>query len=78
VVRSQTTPEVAEAIGSFNAEATKLAIDLHYGVTHMVAGDEAHDLFGPHASNYHVWMRKLKKALDPKGVSDSGQYISSK
>jgi FAD/FMN-containing dehydrogenase len=72
------TPEVAEAIEGFSGKATKLTTDMHYGVPHMVAGDEAHDIFGPHTMNYHLWMRKLKKAFDPKEVSDSAQYISAK
>jgi hypothetical protein len=37
-----------------------------------------HDMFGPSASNYHLWLRKIKKAFDPNGVSESSGYITAK
>lgn len=46
------------------------------GVPLGVAGNKKHNLFGPNLLNYHQWMRKLKKAMDPNNVSDSTQYIS--
>ena len=40
-------------------------------------GGEVHDILGPAMSNYHIWQRKIKKALDPEDLSDSKYYISS-
>lgn len=40
--------------------------------------DNQHDRFGPVTSNYHVWMRKLKKAFDPNNAADSSFYIKPK
>ncbi len=71
------SPEVAEAIQDFHARANQLALDMCYGVSHGADG-EAHDFFGPHASNYHIWMKKIKKAFDPRGVSESAHYIKAK
>jgi hypothetical protein len=52
-------------------------VEGHFG-TGYAAGDESHDYFGPHTSNYHVWMRKVKKAFDPNSASDANMYISAK
>ena len=38
---------------------------------------QGHDLFGPRMNNYHLWARKLKKAFDPNGVSESTNYITA-
>jgi len=48
------------------------------GVPFFVTGDQIHDIFGPPTSNYHLWLRKLKKAFDPNGASDSFGYITAK
>jgi glycolate oxidase len=46
------------------------------GIPLMVAGDADHDTFGPVSSNYHLWLRKLKKAFDPNGVAEANFYIT--
>lgn len=33
------------------------------------------EFVGPHLSNFHVWVRKIKKTFDPKNLSDHGYYI---
>lgn len=38
-------------------------------------GPEAHDVYGPACSNYHVWQRRIKKAFDPNTASDPSFYI---
>ncbi len=62
----------------FSKQANETAIRDHYGVPGHVFGDALHDLYGPHVLNYHQWMRKLKKAFDPKGTSEGSHYITSK
>jgi glycolate oxidase len=49
----------------------------HLGAPFFVEGDRVHNLYGPHMMNYHVWLRKIKKAFDPNGIADSGFYISA-
>ena len=39
---------------------------------------ELHEMAGPKCLNYHVWMRKIKKAFDPNLVSESSFYIRTK
>jgi glycolate oxidase len=61
----------------FNA-ANKTAVEGKFGVPHHVWSDATHDLYGPHASNYTKWLRKIKKTFDPNAVSESSHYISAK
>ena len=71
------SPEVALALQEFHTRARQIALDIKYGVPHGANGDIANDFFGPHAMNYHLWMRKAKKAFDPKGLSDSAMFYIS-
>lgn len=77
LIQFQPTPEVVKAVGDLHEKAVKIALDINYGVPHQISG-ELHDMFGPHASNYHLWLRKIKKTFDPNEVSDPSAYISSK
>jgi hypothetical protein len=43
-----------------------------------VFGDAAHDLYGPPCSNYHTWLRRIKKTFDPNGSSEGSNYITDK
>ncbi|MCX7911350.1 MAG: FAD-binding oxidoreductase [Dehalococcoidales bacterium] len=61
----------------FIARADEIAIKEHYGVPGHVFGDRAHDKYGPHCSDYHRWLRKIKGTFDPNGASESSHYISS-
>jgi len=40
-------------------------------------GDIQHNRFGPRTSNYHIWLRKLKEAIDPNDASDGSFYITT-
>jgi glycolate oxidase len=64
----------AEAATKIN----QIAIDEHFGVPHHVQNDAVHDMYGPNTSNYHLWLRKIKKVFDPNAVSESSGYISAK
>jgi hypothetical protein len=59
-------------------ECRRVALDQHAGGPYGVSGDELQDRFGPHYSNYHRWLRKMKKAFDPNGVAESTHYITAK
>jgi glycolate oxidase len=70
-------PEAGEAVKDMIQKGFQIAIDSHYGVTLMVA-DELHYLFGPHACNYHLWMKKIKQAFDPNEAAEPSGFISGK
>jgi hypothetical protein len=61
-----------------NNASNNIAISEHFGVPQHVWSDALHDMYGPNASNYHLWLRKIKKTFDPNAASDSTTYISAK
>jgi hypothetical protein len=62
----------------FTDRCEDLAIEKRYTAPVTVWGDRAHDKWGPHLDNYHLWLRKIKKTFDPNGVSEPAMYISAK
>ncbi len=60
----------------FLPAANEAAIRNHYGVPGHVFGNAAHEMYGPHCTDYHVWLRKIKQAMDPDGTSEDSHYIS--
>jgi glycolate oxidase len=71
-------PEALKAAAEVGAFANKTAIEGHFGVPGHVWGDAVHDQYGPHTSNYHLWLRKIKKTFDPNAASESTNYITAK
>jgi hypothetical protein len=69
-------PESVMVQGEVMQYANQKAISGHFGVPGHVFG-EAHDAFGPRASNYHRWLKQIKKTFDPNAVSESTYYIRS-
>ena len=74
---TEDTPTAMTALEEVRAEGFRLAMETCYGVPAHVWGDALHDMFGPHAYNYHLWMRKVKRAFDPNNLSDSWGHITS-
>jgi glycolate oxidase len=67
-------PESIKAQGEVIGFANKTAIEGHFGVPGHALGT-AHDEYGPYTSNYHIWLKKIKKTFDPNLVSESTHYI---
>jgi hypothetical protein len=61
-----------------NAGSNEISINEHFGVPQHVWSDALHDMYGPHASNYHLWLRTVKKTFDPNGASEASTYITAK
>jgi glycolate oxidase len=74
----QTDERSAKGMNDYMRKCDQLDLDNHYCPPFFVVGDEMHEWFGPHCSNYHVWLRRIKEALDPENISDPGFYISSR
>jgi glycolate oxidase len=64
--------------GLLNREANKRAIEGHFGVPQHVWSDALHDMYGPHAMNYHSLLRKVKNSFDPNNASETSNYITVK
>lgn len=84
-VRSDVTiPSVRESMRRLVAECEaavvkeNLALHLYEGAMRTEPGRETHDVAGPKCLNYHIWMRKLKKAFDPNLVADAFFYTRPK
>jgi hypothetical protein len=63
--------------GMLSREANITAIRGRFGVPHHVWGDKLHDMYGPEVQNYHNLLRKIKRNFDPKGASESSNYITA-
>jgi hypothetical protein len=71
-------PDTMAAIENMWNVTFKAAIEEPVGVTPNVYGDRLNDMFGPHTSNYHIWLRRIKKALDPNAAAVSSYYVTAK
>ncbi len=60
---------IAGSQSTLAAEMNQLAVEGHYGIPAGFFGPGGHELYGPLAGNYHVWLAKIKAAFDPNGVS---------
>jgi glycolate oxidase len=72
------TKETADGVMEFMGAANEAAIKDHFGVPAHAWSDRSHDAFGPHACNYHLWLRAIKKTFDPNASSEPSHYISVK
>ncbi len=73
-----TSPDsIDNVLGMLGREANRRAIEGHFGVPHHVWSDQLHDMYGPHTCNYHLLLRKIKKAFDPNQASESSNYITA-
>jgi len=72
----QTDENSVNGMAEYMEKSNQLDLLKHLGAPFFVEGNRMHELFGPHMSNYHIWLRKIKKAFDPNDISDSGFYIS--
>ena len=72
----QTDEHSVKGMAEYMEASSQLDLLKHLGAPFFVEGDRMHDIFGPHMSNYHIWLRKIKEAFDPNDIADSGFYIS--
>jgi len=72
----QTEESSVKGMAEYMEKSNQLDLLKHLGAPFFVEGTRMHELFGPHMSNYHIWLRKIKETFDPNNISDSGFYIS--
>ncbi len=78
LVMTHPTGEGWRDLMEFSDTCEDLGIARCYTAPVTVWGDRAHDKWGPHLGDYHLWLRKIKKTFDPNGVSEPAMYISAK
>ena len=73
-------PDSVKAAAELASASNKLVTESKLGINLVEGGlsymDEVHDIAGPKSLNYHVWMKKIKKAFDPNLVSESSWYTT--
>ena len=63
-------PKAKEAVEKWTREQTMRAFNEHYFANLYLEG--MMDKAGPGLCNYHIWWRKLRKTIDPNGVTPEG------
>jgi glycolate oxidase len=69
-------PQARQSAVQLSREMSILSLE-KYKITPKALGPDDHDRVGLLQSNYHVWLRKIKKAFDPNTVSEPNSYISA-
>jgi len=72
-------PESLKGAWEYLKETNEACIEYALGVPIFQlaqVGGEKHGVFGPACSNYHIWLRKIKRAFDPNNACDPTAYIS--
>ncbi len=67
-------PDSVVAAGKTINEAVDACVDEALGIPIAGFGMEMNAKLGPHCNNYHHWLAKIKKALDPNMASDPFFY----
>jgi len=65
-------PEAKEAVERWQKEQSTRALNERYFANTLTSEAEVEREIGPNLSNYHLWWRKLKEAIDPNGVTPGG------
>lgn len=71
-------PKSAKLVNKYLAKTYMITKDknVNPGIT-LAQGAVLVELLGPFLCDYHLWLRKIKKAFDPDNLSDSNFYIST-
>ncbi|TFG34856.1 FAD-binding oxidoreductase [Candidatus Thorarchaeota archaeon] len=59
----------------YQDECNKMDLDQALGMPFFIVGDNVHSYYAERTMNYPDWLRKIKAAFDPKGLSDPSHYI---
>jgi glycolate oxidase len=68
-------PQSALAARDLVQTGSRDAIDLALGLPIASFGEEANQLFGPACGDYHLWLKRIKAALDPHEACDPFFYV---
>jgi len=70
-------PNSVQAAGRVIEEAVQACIDQAFGIPIAGFGSVMNAKLGPAAGNYHLWMKRIKAALDPNRAVDSFFYATA-
>ena len=63
------------AAGEILYKAFSAAREEALGIPFACGTNIVHEIFGPSAMNYHIWLKRIKKVFDPNMASDPSSYI---
>lgn len=78
VLYSTKRQDSVQAASTVIEEAVQACIDQAFGIPIAGFGKDMNARLGPHCGNYHLWMQKIKAALDPNTASDPFFYSEGK
>jgi hypothetical protein len=61
----------------YQDECNEVDLQQALGMPFFVVGDKIHDYYASRTSDYPKYLRRIKSAFDPKGLSDSSHYITA-
>jgi glycolate oxidase len=64
--------EAKAAVENWQKEQSARALNERYFANTLTSDAEVEHEIGPNLSNYHLWWNKIKKAIDPNGVTPGG------
>jgi glycolate oxidase len=67
--------EASKAVEGWEREQSMRALKERYFANTLVSDDMIEHEIGPALSNYHIWWKKVMKAIDPNGVSPEGSAL---
>ena len=67
-------PESNTATNDIIHKTVEQGIEDFYTVPLIGFGPKESEIMGPHMYNYHLWIQKIKEALDPNDACDSWTY----
>ncbi len=71
-----TSAESCIGYSQYQSECNELDLKKALCIPFFIMGDRAHEYYSPRTMNYQRWLRAIKTAFDPNGVSDGSHYIS--
>lgn len=78
ILYDPSNPQSAMAARDLVETGIRDTIDNAMGTPIAAFGVEANEIFGPVCSNYHIWLERIKTALDPNTASDPFFYARVK
>ncbi len=77
-VYNGTSKESCLGYAEYQDECNEVDLKQALGMPFFIVGDKVHDFYGPRTMDYPKYLRRIKAAFDPNGVSDSSHYVSAK
>ena len=75
ILYDPSNPQSALAARDLVQTGVRDSIDRALGLPIAGFGSEANEIFGPACSNYHIWLKRIKTALDPQMSCDPFFYV---